>query len=304
MTSITRTITGNGGTGFGTTSRGASTSTSTGGPFSSALAMACGFLALFLALPAAAAPTRLVADLSDSHVDITSSYHGTDLILFGAYEGSPGDDLVLIVEGPASEIVQRRKEKKAGIWVNVETLIWQQTPSFYHMFATDELAMIADEAALRAAKVGPLANGLMLVGGEAGRDTGHGDTGHNGGRRTTAGPSKAGTAAQTAGLSRNMNDNGLWQLQPAAISTQQDMLFRAQLSLPSNVPTGDYLVRVLHFRDGVAISEKTTDMSIRKAGLSALIYRFAHEYSVFYGLFAIAFAVASGWLAAAAFRRG
>ena len=63
-------------------------------------------------------------------------------------------------------------------------------------------------------------------------------------------------------------------------------------------------MRVLHFRDGVAISEKTTDMNIKKAGLSALIYRFAHEYSAFYGLFAIAFAVASGWLAAVAFRRG
>ena len=44
-------------------------------------------------------------------------------------------------------------------------------------------------------------------------------------------------------------------------------------------------------------------MNIKKAGLSELIYRFAHDYSVFYGLFAIAFAVASGWLAAVAFRR-
>ena len=130
-------------------------------------ALAFGLLAMMLAMPAAAAPSRLVADLSDSHVDITSSYHGTDLILFGAYEGAPGDDLVLIVEGPASDIVQRRKEKKAGIWVNVETLVWQEAPSFYHMFATDELASIADEAALRAAEVGPLAKGLMLVAGEA-----------------------------------------------------------------------------------------------------------------------------------------
>lgn len=256
--------------------------------------------ALLLSVHAAqAAPTRLVADLSDSHVDITSSYHGTDLILFGAYEGAPGDDLVLIVEGPASNIVQRRKEKKAGIWVNVETLIWQKAPSFYHMFATRDLAAIASEAALRAVDVGPLASGLMLVQSEAG-----GGNGHGGGALTMAGTTKTGTAAQEAGLSRNMKNNGLWRLQPALISTQQDMLFRAKLSLPSNVPTGDYLVRVLHFRNGVAISEKTTDMNIKKAGLSALIYRFAHEYSVFYGLFAIAFAVASGWLAAVAFRRG
>ena len=262
-------------------------------------ALAFGLLALMLAIPASASPSRLVADLSNSHVDITSSYHGTELILFGAYEGAPGDDLVLIVEGPASDIVQRRKEKKAGIWVNVETLVWQEAPSFYHMFATDELASIADEAVLRAAKVGPLAKGLMLVAGEAAPSNGHG-----GNAPATTGTAQPGTATQEAGLSRNMNNNGLWRLEPAAITTQQDMLFRAQLSLPSNVPTGDYLVRVLHFRGGVAISEKTTDMNIKKAGLSALIYRFAHDYSVFYGLFAIAFAVASGWLAAVAFRRG
>jgi hypothetical protein len=34
-----------------------------------------------------------------------------------------------------------------------------------------------------------------------------------------------------------------------------------------------------------------------------MIYNFAHDYSLIYGLFAIAFAVAAGWLAAVAFRR-
>ena len=89
-------------------------------------------IALVTTTVASAAPTRLVADLSQSHVDITSGYHGTELLLFGAYEGVPGDELVLIVEGPANDIIQRRKEKRAGVWVNVETLLWKQAPSFYH----------------------------------------------------------------------------------------------------------------------------------------------------------------------------
>ena len=101
-----------------------------------------------------------------------------------------------------------------------------------------------------------------------------------------------------------MTSNGLWLTSPASIVTQQDMLFRTILTLPSNVPTGDYSVRILHFRDGVALSERVTDMNIKKIGISALIYNFAHEYPIFYGLFAIAFAVASGCLAAVAFRRG
>lgn len=252
---------------------------------------------------AQAAPSRLVADLSESRVDITSGYHGTELLLFGAYEGMPGDELVLIVEGPANDIIQRRKEKKAGIWVNVETIQWQQAPSFYHLFSTAAFDEIADEDARRLAGIGPMAGGLMLVANSRGGDDGHGGHDRDDDGAGTTEPIR-GTSAQEAGLQRNMTANGLWQSEPESIVTRQDMLFRTMLSLPGNVPTGDYLVRILHFRDGVALSERTTDMSVRKAGMSALIYRFAHEYPVFYGLFAIAFAVVSGWLAAVAFRRG
>lgn len=249
-----------------------------------------------------AAPSRLVADLSQSHVDITSGYHGTELLLFGAYEGAPGDELVLIVEGPASDIVQRRKEQRAGIWVNVETILWQQAPSFYHLFSTASLDEIADMDTRHKAAIGPTAGGLMLVPQADGGGGGHGGGGAQ--DNTIKAEPTLGTSQQEAGLERNMAANGLWQSKPSSITTQQDMLFRTMLTLPSNVPTGDYIIRILHFRNGVALSERTTDMNIRKAGMSALIYRFAHEYPVFYGLFAIAFAVASGWLAAAAFRRG
>ena len=259
-------------------------------------------IALVTTTVASAAPTRLVADLSQSHVDITSGYHGTELLLFGAYEGVPGDELVLIVEGPANDIIQRRKEKRAGVWVNVETLLWKQAPSFYHLFSTAELDEIADPQARLKAEIGPLAGGLKLV---AGADGGGNGLGGSTPETDMQGAEiKLGTADQNAGLRRNMTSNGLWLTSPASIVTQQDMLFRTMLTLPSNVPTGDYSVRILHFRDGVALSERVTDMNIRKAGMSALIYSFAHDYPVFYGLFAIAFAVASGWLAAVAFRRG
>lgn len=255
-------------------------------------------LTMFAAGTASAAPKQIVADLSDSLVDITSGYHGTELLLFGAYEGKPGDNIILIVRGPETDIVQRRKAKRAGIWVNVETKIWQNAPSFYHVFATDTLPAIADGASLGNAAVGPLSGGLTFI---AGND--ESGNGHGGGTGKASGPAVAGNADQQNDLRRNMEANGLWQVLPSSITTQQDMLFRASLSLPSNIPTGAYNVRVLHFRDGVALSERVTDMNVRKAGLSALIYRFAHEYSALYGIFAIIFAVASGWLAAVAFRR-
>jgi len=256
-------------------------------------------LMMLVAGPTMAAPKQIVADLSNSRVDITSSYHGTELLLFGAYEGMPGDDIILVVQGPATDIIQRRKAKRAGIWVNVETKVWQEAPSFYHVFATDSLPSIADEQALGNATVSPLAGGLKFMADRDNSGNGHGDDD----KPAASGPAIVGNTEQQNNLRRNMEANGLWQVLPSSIVTQQDMLFRASLSLPSNIPTGDYSVRVLHFRDGVALSERTTDMNVRKAGLSALIYRFAHDYSALYGIFAIIFAVASGWLAAVAFRR-
>ena len=261
-------------------------------------AILLGLCAAASAIPAQAAPNHVVADLSEDLVEITSGYHGTELLLFGAYRGMPGDDLILEVRGPSTNLLQRRKEKKAGIWVNVETVKWMAVPSFYHLFSTRPLTEIASSKALGDVRIGADTLGLRMA--QAAGD----NNGHGAGDDSVIGAPVAGTAAQTEGLARNMTRMGLWGTKSNAVATQQDMLYRTALSLPSNVPPGAYVIRVLHFRDGVAINESKTDMNVRKAGLSALIYRFAHDYSLFYGLFAIAFAVASGWLAAVAFRRG
>ena len=261
-------------------------------------AILLGLCAAASAIPAQAAPNHVVADLSEDLVEITSGYHGTELLLFGAYRGMPGDDLILEVRGPSTDLLQRRKEQKAGIWVNVETVKWMAVPSFYHLFSTRPLTEIAGSEALGDARIGADTLGLRMA------QAAGGNNGHGAGDDSVIGAPVAGTAAQTEGLARNMTRMGLWGTKSNAVATQQDMLYRTALSLPSNVPPGAYVIRVLHFRDGVAINESKTDMNVRKAGLSALIYRFAHDYSLFYGLFAIAFAVASGWLAAAAFRRG
>lgn len=262
------------------------------------VAILVGLCAAASAIPAQAAPNHVVADLSEDLVEITSGYHGTELLLFGAYRGMPGDDLILEVRGPSTDLLQRRKEQKAGIWVNVETVKWMAVPSFYHLFSTRPLTEIAGSEALGDARIGADTLGLRMA------QAAGGNNGHGAGDDSVIGAPVAGTAAQTEGLARNMTRMGLWGTKSNAVATQQDMLFRTALSLPSNVPPGAYVIRVLHFRDGVAINESKTDMNVRKAGLSALIYRFAHDYSLFYGLFAIAFAVASGWLAAVAFRRG
>ena len=58
------------------------------------------------------------------------------------------------------------------------------------------------------------------------------------------------------------------------------------------VISGIYDVRILQFRDGVVFSKNQTNIYIKSGGLSAMTYNFAHDYSLFYGLFAVAAVVA------------
>jgi len=58
---------------------------------------------LVLALPAQA--QRLVADLSDHHISLSSSFTGTEIIVFGTIENIPEGnegpfDIAVVVQGP------------------------------------------------------------------------------------------------------------------------------------------------------------------------------------------------------------
>ena len=61
--------------------------------------------------------------------------------------------------------------------------------------------------------------------------------------------------------------------------------------------------KILHLRDGEKISEENTQIFVKKTGMGSKIYNFAHDYSAFYGIFAIILAIFAGYLAAVGFRK-
>ena len=123
-----------------------------------------GFILLLSTTSLAAANSgRLVADLSKSNIAITSGFHGTDLLLFGAVDGAVGDDILVVVSGPPTDIAQRRKANRAGIWINVETNIWQKVPSLYTILATNQIDKIASPETLAALAIGTSNIGLKIA---------------------------------------------------------------------------------------------------------------------------------------------
>ena len=237
-------------------------------------------MALCWVMPATA--STLVADLSLDEVAITTDFNGESLLLFGAVSAGTESDIVVIFKGPPAKLASRKKELVSGIWMNRKTVVWQNAPSFYHIFSNRALDEVLSADQQKLLRIGADNLGLRT-----------GDVRLN----------PADLGVWRGALARNMTARGLWQVNDGQVSIIRGALFRTPVELPANIVPGDYEVRVLHVQDNQLIAEDTTYISVAKTGIGAMIYALAHEYSIFYGFFAVCFAVFAGWLAAAAFRK-
>lgn len=238
-------------------------------------------LALAAVLLAGGAPARaqsLVFDLSSHLVAITTGFSGTELLLFGATEGE--GDVIVILRGPDTETVVRRKSRVAGIWINTDSLTFAGTPAFYRVAASRPLEEITTPAIRQRHQIG-LEN-LRL---------------------TPAAARRPDADAFRAGLMRNKEGRQLYSPEVGRVSFLGARLFRTRVELPANVPPGAYTAEVLLVRDRQVVAAQTTPMFVSKVGVGAEVYDFAHRYAAVYGILAIAVAVLAGWGAGVAFRK-
>src|SRR5689334_4070198 len=101
--------------------------------------------ALAVCIVAAMTPSAraqsLAADLSNHVIGITTGFVGADLVLFGSAD-RPGD-VAVVVRGPPTTIVVRRKTRILGVWLNGRSATFRDAPSFYETAATRPLTEIA-----------------------------------------------------------------------------------------------------------------------------------------------------------------
>ena len=225
------------------------------------------------------AATALVADLSRDHIKITTSFSGTRLLLFGATEGV--GDVVVVVRGPNRREVIRKKERVLGIWINREAVTFEGVPGYYFQASTRPLSQIASKNTLAKHRIGTAR--LVL--------------------KPLDGTPPALANDYRSALLRLKQDHSLYSVPSLPIKITGGRLFRVELVFPSNVPTGIYAAEIYLFQNGrpVSISHKT--LAVRKAGIEATIFEFAHQHSAIYGIFAILVALFAGWLAGVIFRK-
>jgi uncharacterized protein (TIGR02186 family) len=235
--------------------------------------------ALFAAIPLLRAQD-LVIDLSDPIVAITAGFAGTDVLLFGATKDE--GDLVVVVRGPQQDHTVRIKERVAGIWVNTDSVIFADIPAFYALAANRPISEFVDGADASIHQIG--VHEVIFTPAEYQK------------------PVDDITAFKDA-LIRIKQRDGLYSGDAVDLVYLGNGLFRTSVHFPANVAVGTYGIDVYLFKDGRLVENQTSLLSIRKFGVEAEIYNFAHRHSAAYGILAVLIAVASGWLANAAFRK-
>jgi uncharacterized protein (TIGR02186 family) len=233
-----------------------------------------------LAAPAAA--KGIVADVDDHLVEITTDFAGQDILVFGAIDG-PGD-VILVMRGPAGRVAVHQKDRFAGIWVNAESIEFDDVPSLYGVASSRPLFEILPNEVLDRYQLGV---GRM--------------------RFETAEEQPYGIGSFRIALVQQKRKQGLYADRVGRVTFIGETLFRANLHLPSNVPTGTFLIDVYLVRDGRIVDAQNMPLVISKVGFGADLYKYANSRSIAprfgYGVAAVLVSLLTGWLAHLAFRK-
>jgi uncharacterized protein (TIGR02186 family) len=248
------------------------------------------FASLLMVVPVGA--ERLVSTVSNSNVQITSSFDGATLSFFGnilpdlgaaeKYVEGPFN-VVIVVTGPLQDRVARLKTNRLGIWTNTDEQLFEAFPSFYAVLASGQLDEIAtaedlERLAIRPQKQASIAAGAISV--------------H--------------AYEFGAALIRMMSKEGHLSVAEGGkggVSFLSDTAYVAQVSLPSDVANGAFIARTLVFKDHVLVADKTEGFAVRKSGFERFVFVAARQQPLLYGLVCVMLALGTGWLAGVVFKR-
>lgn len=235
---------------------------------------------LLAALLLFAPPLRaedLVADISQARIDITTGFSGDEVMVFGAIEGE--GDVVVVVRGPDQDLVLRRKERRMGIWVNGAEARFNEVPSFYALASTRPLWQILPEAERLRHRIGIATQPMAMLGGRPDPD-----------------------AFRLAFL-RIKGERRLYAENEPPAQLLGGRLFSARIEFPASVATGLYRIDAMLVRGGRIIADRPLSLEVRRVGIGARLWRFAHEMPLLYGIAAVLAAALTGWFGSYVFRR-
>jgi uncharacterized protein (TIGR02186 family) len=229
----------------------------------------------------------LVPDISARQVQISYRFSGAQLLLFGAivYPGgrTPARpaDIAVVLRGPVQPILVREKKKIAGVWMNADSSRFRSAPSFYAVASSRPIRDLVDDRTASIYELGVHNLQLSPGGGSLPERDRHFE----------------------AGLLDLRSRAGLYSESPHGVEISDGILYRAAVTIPSQVPVGTYSAETFLIDRGKVVAAATRDIQIDKSGFERDVWLASRRHRFFYGLASVVMSLGLGWAAAVAFRR-
>ena len=174
---------------------------------------------------------NLIAEFLDNKINIDVGFTGTKLSYFGAIDTK--GDLVIIVTGPRKKI-KVFKKKKIWFWINTKSRVFSDVPSYYFVAASRPLNQIKNDSFLKINQIG-LKN-LRFEGAEE--------------------IVEEERIKWREGIINSMKKMGNYFSTSGHIEIIDDRLFKTEITFPSDIAEGIYIVDTLLLNNVSVIGSK------------------------------------------------
>ena len=219
-------------------------------------------------------------DISEDNIKIETNFTGKEVIIFGIL--NDGQETIMTIKGPQKNAVIQKKERILGFWFNTKQITYNQIPSIFFIASSNEIKDILPTSTIIKEELSfnyLLENKISK-------------------RNFISDVSLDTWKENFVRIKKNKN-----LFKEYSIEKIDNKLFQTRVFFPAKSIPGEYKVNVYQIKNNLILDNKERIITLKKSGIGNHIYNFAHNNAAAYGLFAIIFAILSGFLAATLFRR-
>ncbi len=236
----------------------------------------------------------LVIGSDDEEILIDANFAGQDLLVFGAFYADPSQprdekgDLLIEVVGPSEDIMLRKKKSFLGFWLNAYQVEFRDIPGFYYLSSTskiDKKFLDQNNIGILKAKRSSEIDWSSLTINWNGLD------------------SETEKKEFNEALVRTKTQEDLYKETSNEIQILDGNLFKTSIHIPNTVPVGKYDVNVYLIIDEKIAKQYSYHFTVTRIGIEEVIYNFAFDFPLLYGIISLTIAVITGWSGAELFRR-
>ena len=219
-------------------------------------------------------------DISEDNIKIETNFTGKEVIIFGIL--NDGQETIMTIKGPQKNAVIQKKERILGFWFNTKQITYNEIPSVFFIASSKNIEDILPASTIIKEE---LSFNYLLENKTSQRNF-------------ISDVSLDSWKDNFVRINKNKN-----LFKKYNVEKIDNKLFQTRIFFPAKSIPGEYKVNVYQIQNNLILNNKEKIITLKKSGVGSQIYNFAHNNAAAYGLFAIIFAIMSGFLAATLFRR-